>query len=400
MPSPILYDGLLYITQSNQNIMTCLDAKDGSRVIERVRLPGLGDIYSSPVGAAGRIYMTDRKGAVLVLKQGREMKVLATNQLDDKFHASPTLAGKQLFLRGMRFLYCLEEGRNPPERKVSSAQPSNGKKPPAVAVSRTPKSTRELLEEIAKREIPKDYPGGNGHQPFVDKWFANAPPEKAGEVGRLWKEQSRLFPEMKNRGESFIRILDYVRSGGRPAAGGKLKSKGNPHIKRKVKAEIRREPAKPAGRTGAVSGVVKGSSGKAMGGVMISAFDAGRRQSTSAFSQVDGSFRIESLSDATFRIRARLPGQRDEWIENVKLGKEAIAITMGPATGKDLEVQRPASSAFAQLKFESPRDRLNFKMNCAYCHQIGTPGFRTPEKPVDWETMIRRMDGFGGLYPH
>ncbi|MCP4743487.1 MAG: hypothetical protein GY871_14875, partial [Actinomycetales bacterium] len=45
-------------------------------------------------------------------------------------------------------------------------------------------------------------------------------------------------------------------------------------------------------------------------------------------------------------------------------------------------------------------DRLNFKMNCAYCHQIGTPGFRTPEKPVDWETMIRRMDGFGGLYPH
>ncbi len=133
---------------------------------------------------------------------------------------------------------------------------------------------------------------------------------------------------------------------------------------------------------------------------MISAFDAGRRQSTSVFSQADGSFRIESLSDATFKIRARLPGQRDEWIENVKLGKESISITMESAAGKDLEVQRPASSAFAQLKFESPRDRLNFKMNCAYCHQIGTPGFRTPEKPVDWETMIRRMDGFGGLYPH
>ena len=47
-----------------------------------------------------------------------------------------------------------------------------------------------------------------------------------------------------------------------------------------------------------------------------------------------------------------------------------------------------------------PRDKLNFKMNCAYCHQIGTVGFRTPEEPVDWETMLRRMDGFGGLYPH
>ena len=406
VPSPILYDGLLYITQSNQNIMTCLDAKDGSRVIERVRLPGLGDIYASPVGAAGRIYMTDRKGAVLVLKQGREMKALATNQLDDKFHASPTLAGKQLFLRGMRFLYCLEEGGTFSGKKVNPAQAASGKKPPPVARPGPPKSTRALLEQIAKREIPKDYPGGNGHQPFVDKWFATAPPGKAGEVARLWKEQERLFPGMKNRGASFIRILDYVRtSGGKPTSAVKPEDpfeqgEANPHIKRKVKAGIRREPGKPAGRTGAVSGLVKGSSGKAMGGVMISAFDAGRRQSTSVFSQPDGRFRIESLSDATFKIRARLPGQRDQWIENVKLGKESIAITMEPATGKELEAQRPASSAFAQLKFESPRDRLNFKMMCAYCHQIGTPGFRTPEKPVDWETMIKRMDGFGGLYAH
>lgn len=500
VPSPILYDGLLYITQSNQNIMTCLDVKDGSRVIERVRLPGVGDIYSSPVGAAGRIYLTDRKGTVLVLKQGRELKVLATNQLDDNFHSSPTLAGKQMFLRGMRFLYCLEEGRTPAGQNVSSAQAPSGKKPPADSSSGAPNSTRELLEQIAKREMPKDYPGGKGnqpfvdkyfasappekaveinrlwkeqrrlfpdmenrgesffrildyvrsepvapasasgapkqghqppakaeptntkrlleqiakreipkdyeggekHQPFVDKWFASAPPEKAGEVGRLWKEQGRLFPDMENRGESFIRILDYVRtSGGKPTSTKpKPQGQANPHIKRKVKAEIRREPGKPVGKTGSVSGRVKSSSGKAMGGVMISAFDDDRRQSTSVFSQADGSFRIDSLHDASFRIRARLPGQRDEWIENVKHGKEAIAITMEPATGKELEVQRPASSAFAQLKFESPRDRLNFKMMCAYCHQIGTPGFRTPEKPVDWETMIRRMDGFGGLYPH
>ena len=65
-----------------------------------------------------------------------------------------------------------------------------------------------------------------------------------------------------------------------------------------------------------------------------------------------------------------------------------------------LESQRPASSAFSMLKFDDPRDKMNFKMFCSYCHQVGTLGFRTPEKPVDWETMLRRMDGFGGLYPH
>ena len=39
-------------------------------------------------------------------------------------------------------------------------------------------------------------------------------------------------------------------------------------------------------------------------------------------------------------------------------------------------------------------------MNCCGCHQAATVGFRTPEKPVDWETMIRRMDGYGGLFEH
>jgi len=400
IPSPILYDGMLSFLKSNQSLYSSLDAKTGKELMGATRLPSVANVYASPVGAAGRIYVTGRNGVTLVLKRGETFEVLATNKLDDEFRASAALVGGQIILRGSRFLYCIEEGVAANRQKASSKPltPPEGK--PAETTPVKSKSTRELLEEIAKREIPKDYPGGKGHQPFVDNWFKNAPPEKGGEVARLWKEQGRLFPEMKNRGASFIRILDYVRSGGRPAVGGKPETKSNRDIKKQEKAEIRREPGKPAGKTGFVSGRVKSSSGKAMEGVMISAFDEERRQSTSVFSQADGSFRIDSLHAPGFKIRARLPGQRDLWIENVKLGDDAIAVAMEPATGEDLEAQRPANSAFAQLKFESPRDKLNFKMNCTYCHQIGTPGFRTPEKPVDWETMIRRMDGFGGLYPH
>jgi hypothetical protein len=33
--------------------------------------------------------------------------VLATNPLDDKFDASPATAGKELFLRGREYLYCV-----------------------------------------------------------------------------------------------------------------------------------------------------------------------------------------------------------------------------------------------------------------------------------------------------
>ena len=71
-----------------------------------------------------------------------------------------------------------------------------------------------------------------------------------------------------------------------------------------------------------------------------------------------------------------------------------------PATGEKLQMQRTAASAMSLMKWDSLRDKENFKMMCTYCHQAGTVGFRTPEQPVDWETMVRRMDGFGGLYRH
>lgn len=108
VPSPILYGDLLYFTCSNGSALTCLDAKTGEPVIGPERLPGLKNIYASPVGAAERIYITGRDGVTLVLKHGRELDVLATNKLDERIDASPALVGKQLFMRGHKNLYCIE----------------------------------------------------------------------------------------------------------------------------------------------------------------------------------------------------------------------------------------------------------------------------------------------------
>jgi len=100
---------MLYFTQSNQAILSCVDAQTGNKIIDRTRFNGLSNIYASPVGANGRIYFTGRDGTTLVLQRSKELKVLATNHLDDEFEASPALAGHQLFLRGNRFLYCISE---------------------------------------------------------------------------------------------------------------------------------------------------------------------------------------------------------------------------------------------------------------------------------------------------
>ncbi len=109
VPSPLLYDNQLYFTQSNQAILSSLDARNGDVIIERTRLPGMSNLYASPVGAAGRVYIPGRNGEVLVIEHGKKLKVLATNRLDDKNLTSPALAGDQLFLRGDGFLYCIEE---------------------------------------------------------------------------------------------------------------------------------------------------------------------------------------------------------------------------------------------------------------------------------------------------
>lgn len=152
--------------------------------------------------------------------------------------------------------------------------------------------------------------------------------------------------------------------------------------------------------TNSIGGKVVDSSGKPVAGVMVSAIDDEHRKWTSVFTQNDGTFAIDGLRGTTHSIRTRLMGLADEWVSSVDVGSEDLVIKARLAVGEELELQRPATSGFSMLAFDNPRDRLNFKMNCAYCHQIGTLGFRTPEKPVDWETMIRRMDGFGGLYPH
>ncbi len=45
----------------------------------------------------------------MVIKQGPQFEVLATNKLDDCFSASPVIVDNELFLRGDKYLYCLTE---------------------------------------------------------------------------------------------------------------------------------------------------------------------------------------------------------------------------------------------------------------------------------------------------
>jgi outer membrane protein assembly factor BamB len=111
-PSPLLLGDRLYFTQANGAFLTIVDRKTGKAVLQQERLDGQESFYASPAAAKGRIYLVDRDGTTVVLKAGDRPEVLATNAIGDHVDASPALVGRQLFLRGEQYLWCIE-ARNP-----------------------------------------------------------------------------------------------------------------------------------------------------------------------------------------------------------------------------------------------------------------------------------------------
>lgn len=109
VPSPLLYDGWLYYLRHYQGVLSRVNAKTGDEPSGPFRLGSVFNIYSSPVAAAGRIYVTDRNGKTLVMSNDAEPKALTLNKLDDRFSASAALVGDAIFLRGEKFLYCIGE---------------------------------------------------------------------------------------------------------------------------------------------------------------------------------------------------------------------------------------------------------------------------------------------------
>ena len=100
-------EGKLYFLKVNNGYLTCLDAKDGTEYYGNVKLEGIKNIFTSPVGVKDRIYIAGTNGSFSVVKVGESFELLAQNTLDDSFFASPVILGNDLFLRGVKAFYCI-----------------------------------------------------------------------------------------------------------------------------------------------------------------------------------------------------------------------------------------------------------------------------------------------------
>jgi outer membrane protein assembly factor BamB len=99
--SQLFLDGRIFMV-SDAGVATCLNAQTG-KVVWQQRLEG--EFSASPVFADGRIYYCNQDGATFVVAAEPQFKLLATNQLDAGFMASPAIYDKSLYLRTKTHLY-------------------------------------------------------------------------------------------------------------------------------------------------------------------------------------------------------------------------------------------------------------------------------------------------------
>jgi outer membrane protein assembly factor BamB len=83
----------------------CHDVKDGEPLWIKEFEDGF---YASPIIAAGRLYVVDRKNGVFrVFETGREMKEIAVNPMGEGVNATPAFVGDAIYVRGSKHLWCI-----------------------------------------------------------------------------------------------------------------------------------------------------------------------------------------------------------------------------------------------------------------------------------------------------
>ena len=101
--SLLYYRGQLYAWLDN-GVLVCYDGKTG---VERFRERLGGECNASPVGADGRVYVSNNAGQTFVVAAGPAFKLLATNELGERHSASPALVDDRMLLRTDSTLWCV-----------------------------------------------------------------------------------------------------------------------------------------------------------------------------------------------------------------------------------------------------------------------------------------------------
>jgi len=107
--TPAIMDGLAYVASSTGTVH-CVDIATGKPVWTHETDQ---EIWSSPLVADGKVFLTTRNGGLVILAAGRERRPLSAVRLGGAISASPAACDGTLFIVGMRSLYAFGPGTEP-----------------------------------------------------------------------------------------------------------------------------------------------------------------------------------------------------------------------------------------------------------------------------------------------
>jgi outer membrane protein assembly factor BamB len=111
IPSPIVYEGRLYMVNDMAAVASCHRATDGELLwqgrLGEARREGFS---ASPVALDGKVFFTNDDGDTFVLRAGDTFELLRTNSLGEQTLASPALVDGRWYFRTAGHLVCIGDG--------------------------------------------------------------------------------------------------------------------------------------------------------------------------------------------------------------------------------------------------------------------------------------------------
>ena len=106
--SPLVLADQLFVVKKG-GISASFDPLNGETQWVKKRVNNFGNYYASPVAGDGKIYVMGENGFLVVLEQGKEMKILGKNDMGDSCIATPSIADNRIFVRTLHKLFCFSE---------------------------------------------------------------------------------------------------------------------------------------------------------------------------------------------------------------------------------------------------------------------------------------------------
>jgi outer membrane protein assembly factor BamB len=110
IPSPMVYEGRLYMVNDMASVASCHRAADGELLwqgrLGEARREGFS---ASPVALDGKVFFTNDDGDTFVLRAGDTFELLRTNRLGEQTLASPALVDGRWYFRTAGHLVCIAD---------------------------------------------------------------------------------------------------------------------------------------------------------------------------------------------------------------------------------------------------------------------------------------------------